>query len=286
MTNVLQDSLPFMATPGSYPGPEHTWTGRGRSQTSSQHLRPLLPPPTPPITSAPVTQSFVLINRSRPGVPDRRLGASSGASCFPGTDQVWLYQKEPPPPTHAQHSCLLWREKREESPEKQACHRTGRKGETAPGMSCINPLNATWPGGGLSRHLDAEPPSNPLRTGWASRTPISKNTPLLELEKAPHPHPQQKQPPSSGAHRPHPEPQGHPLTCPVSKGSKHQGQGWPQEEGFLSRPLSPPPPISPGDTEVSGGQRIPGREGICLPFLSHPSLPATLAGVLLFPISR
>lgn len=97
MTNVLQDSLPFMATPGSYPGPEHTWTGRGRSQTSSQHLRPLLPPSPPPITSAPVTQSFVLINRSRPGVPDRRLGASSGASCFPGTDQVWLYQKEPHP---------------------------------------------------------------------------------------------------------------------------------------------------------------------------------------------
>lgn len=81
MTNVLQTSLPFMVTPGSCPGPEHTWTGRGRSQTRSQHLRPLLPASPPLITSAPVTQSFVLINRSRPGVPDRRLGAASCASC-------------------------------------------------------------------------------------------------------------------------------------------------------------------------------------------------------------
>lgn len=87
---VLQVSLPFMVTPGCYPAPEHTWTGRGRSQTSSQHLHPLLPPSPPPIASAPVTQSFVLINRSRPRVPDRRLSATSCASCFPGTDQVWL----------------------------------------------------------------------------------------------------------------------------------------------------------------------------------------------------
>lgn len=172
----------------------------------------------------------------------------------------------PPPPTHAQHSCLPWREKREESPEKQACHRTGRERvKLHQEISCINPLSATRPRGGLSRHLDAEPPSNPLRTGWASRTLISK-TPHYWSWKEP-PHPQQKQLPTSGAHRPHPEPRGHPLTCPVSKGTTKVKAGhrrrFPQQ--------APHPPSAQRDTEVSGGQRVPGREGICLPFLSNES---------------
>lgn len=51
----------------------------------------------------------------------------------------------------------------------------------------INPLNATRPGGGLSRHLDAEPPSNPLGTGWACRTLISKTPHYRSWKEPPNP---------------------------------------------------------------------------------------------------
>lgn len=150
MTHVLQASLPFMVTPGSYPGPEHTWTGRGRSQTRSHHLRPLLPPP-PPITSAPVTQSFVLINRSWPPVPDRRLGATGGASCSPGTDQVWLHQKEPPPQLAVPSTRASSGERRERRVRRsKPFSELGARVKLHQEVSGINPLNATWRGGGPS----------------------------------------------------------------------------------------------------------------------------------------
>lgn len=105
---VLQVSLPFMVTPGCYPAPEHTWTGRGRSQTSSQHLRPLLPPSPPPIASAPVTQSFVLINRSRPqyqtygSVPLAVPAASQALTkCGYNRRTPHHHHPQPMPSTHA-----------------------------------------------------------------------------------------------------------------------------------------------------------------------------------------
>lgn len=72
---VLQVSLPFMMTPGSAPAPEHTWNRQ--RQESDQLPAPHSPPP---ITSPPVTQSFVLINRSRPRIPDSMLPGVPAAS--------------------------------------------------------------------------------------------------------------------------------------------------------------------------------------------------------------
>lgn len=241
--------------PLSTPGQAEAGARRAPSTSVPSSLPPLLP------CVSPSDSEFRADKQKQAQSTDRRLGATSCASCFPGTDQVWLYQKEPP--TQAQHSCLLWREKREESPEKQACHSTGRERvKLHQEISCINPLNATWLAGGLSQHLGTEPPSNPLRTGWASRTLISKHTHHWRWEKRPHP--QQKRPPASGAHRDIPH-------LP-SVQRDQQGQGWPQQEGFLT----PAPAPSAQGTQVSGRQRTPG-----LPFLSnesHPSLQASNPG--------
>lgn len=167
---------------------------------------------------------------------------------------MWLFHKEPPTHHHtAQRSC--WRENRGES-----CHRTWRrKVKLHQEMSCINPLNATWLGGGLSPHLDAEPPSNPLRMDWTSQTLINKINPPSELKKVPRP--KQRQLPIPGAlsqrlaglpqsHRDNPSPAWCPKGLPRSRLA--------MEAGFPQQALHHPTSQSRG-TQSLRRSKDPGR---------------------------